>query len=90
MSKTNFSFELQYVAPALSQGKSDEVMLALESSLLEFLRPIDDRASVTVSNSHKGNANKLLEITCTASDVQIADILTRFCEQQGVKVNAME
>ena len=90
MSKTNFSFELQYTTLPMTQGKPDVVMLALESSLKSLLASIDDRASVTVSNSHKGNANKLLEIVATASDVQIKEVLRRFCEQNGVTVNAME
>ena len=43
-----------------------------------------------VSESHKGNGNKLVELTTTLADAQIAEILKVFSAQHGVVVAALE
>jgi hypothetical protein len=91
MSKTNFSFELQYASDSpITQDQRDKVMTTLESSLKAMLNVHDAAAIVTLSNSHKGNDNKILEFVTRLSDPQIAEILQTFCDQHGVKVSALE
>ena len=91
MSKTNFSFELQFVAASpTTQDQRDKVMVSLEATLLAMLAARDQDATVTLGNSHKGNDNKILEFVTSASDAQIREILQTFCDQNGVKVSALE
>ena len=91
MHKTNFSFELQYAAqsPANPQQRS-ALMATLEANLLALLNVNDPNATVVISNSHKGNDNKILELVTTASDVEIAALLKMFCSDNGVDVTALE
>lgn len=91
MRKTNFSYELQYAALSVNlQGKPDEVMSRLESALKSLMNSIDPDAVVEVQNSHKGNANKILEVVSAASDQQVEDVLRAFCAQNGVTITALE
>ncbi|WP_421953864.1 hypothetical protein [Polaromonas sp.] len=89
--KTNFSFELYYAAqsttPAAQRG---EVMHALGPSLQALLAAGDSRATVTVSDSHKGSDNRIVELVTTLPEARIAEILKGFCEQQGMTVSAIE
>lgn len=89
--KTNFSFELQYPAhsPATQQERN-AFMASLEASLLHLLRADDEQARVTISNSHKGNDNKIVEFTTGLPDSRIDQILTTFCIQYGVSMTALE
>lgn len=89
MSKTNFAFELQYVAPAAGDSNA-EADLALESALKALLAAHDPAVSVSLGKSHKGNANRILELVSSASDEQIQKALQTICEQHGVTVSALE
>ncbi len=89
--KTNFSFDVQYAATSDStQAQRDEVMESLGPSLQAMLAGQDKAASVMVSDSHKGEGNKLVELTTTLADAQIAEILKTFSEQHGVVIAAFE
>jgi hypothetical protein len=89
--KTNFSFEVQYPADSSrSQAQQNEVMGSLQASLQPLLAAQDREADVVVSDSHRGSGNKLVELTTTLEDAQLAGILKAFSEQHGVSVTALE
>ncbi len=89
--KTNFSFDVQYpVHSGGTQAQRDTVMNSLESLLQKQLNLHDPAASVAVSDSHRGSNNKLVELTTTLSDAQIAEVLKAFSTQHGVVVTALE
>ena len=89
--KTNFSFEVQY-EEGTNAGKDerDGVMASLGPSLQKLFAAGDPAATVTVSDSHKGGGNKLVELTTTLQDGEIAGILLAFSGQHGVRVSALE
>lgn len=89
--KTNFAFDVQYLADSdRTQPERDEVMDSLQASLQQLLAAQDSAATVAVSDSHKGPGNKLVELTTTLEDAQLAGILKAFAEQHGVSVTALE
>lgn len=89
--KTNFSFEVQYLAQSDStQAARDAVMEGLGPLLQTLLAAGDSAATVAVSDSHKGGGHKLVELTTTLQDAQIAAILKAFSAQHGVQVEALE
>ena len=89
--KTNFSFDVQYAATSDStQAQRDEVMGSLGSTLQAMLARQDKAATVMVSDSHKGEGNKLVELTTTLADAQIAEIVKAFSAQHGVVIAAFE
>lgn len=89
--KTNFSFDVQYPAYSQSsQSQRNEVMDSLGPVLQKLLAAQDSEATVAVSDSHKGGGNKIVELTTTLRDEQIAKILKVFSEQHGVSVSAIE
>jgi len=89
--KTNFSFEVQY-AQGSSAGKAERegVMASLGSSLQKLFAANDPSATVTVSDSHRGDDNKLVELVTTLQDGEIAGVLQAFSDQHGVTVSALE
>jgi hypothetical protein len=89
--KTNFSFEIQYLAQSDSaQAERDAVMGDLGPRLQKLLAAGDPAASVQVSDSHKGSNHKIVELTTTLQDAQIEAILKAFSAQYGVRVDALE
>ena len=89
--KTNFSFEVQYPAHSDSAlSERNDVMDSLQASLQELLAAQDSAASVAVSDSHKGGGHKMVELTTTLQDAQIAQILKSFSARHGVVVSALE
>lgn len=89
--KTNFSFELYFAGTSTStQAERDEVMRSLEPSLSALFTASDSKAAVTVSDSHKGSNNKLVEVVTTLQDTQIAEALKGFCDANGVTITALE
>lgn len=89
--KTNFSFDIQYAATLHStQAQRDAVMDALGPTLQTLLTEHDKAATVTVSDSHKGEGNKLVELSTTLDDARIAAILQAFSAHHGVLVSAFE
>lgn len=89
--KTNFSFEVQYMEGA-SAGKDerDGVMASLGPSLQKLFAAGDPSATVTVSDSHKGGGNKIIELVTTLQDGEVAGILQAFSGRHGVTVSALE
>lgn len=87
--KTNFSFEVQYTA-ASTQAGAEGVMASLGPSLQKVFAITDPSATVAVSDSHKGSGNKIIELTTTLQDAEIAKILQAFSGQHGVAVSALE
>ena len=89
--KTNFSFDVQYPADSsCSEAQRDQVMDSLQATLQQLIAPQDREAEVVVSDSHKGSGNKLVELTTTLEDAQLAGILKAFSDQHGVSVTAFE
>lgn len=89
--KTNFSFEVQYLAQSDStQAERDAVMGDLGTLLQKLLAAGDSAASVQISDSHKGGNHKIVELTTTLQDAQIEAILKTFSAQCGVRVDALE
>ncbi len=89
--KTNFSFEVQFLAQSDStQAARNAVMDDLGPLLQTQLAAGDGAASVAVSDSHKGPGHKIVELTTTLQDAQLAAILKAFSAQHGVRVQALE
>ena len=89
--KTNFSFDVQYPADSSSsKAQRDQLMDSLQASFEQLLAAQDPEAEVLVSDSHRGSGNKLVELTTTLEDAQLAVILKAFSEQHGVSVTAFE
>ena len=89
--RTNFSFEVQFLAQScVGKKQRDEVMADLGPSLQKLLAAGDAAATVSVSDSHKGSDNRIVELVTTLQDAQIARVLQTFSEQHGVSVTALE
>jgi hypothetical protein len=89
--KTNFSFEVQYAAQSgIAQDERNAVMDSLGPSLQELFAAGDPSATVKVSDSHKGEGNKIIEVTTTLQDPEVAATLQAFSTQHGVAVSALE
>ncbi|CAN5115707.1 hypothetical protein BH10PSE16_BH10PSE16_34850 [soil metagenome] len=89
--KTNFAFEVQYLAESSStETERNELMDSLQATLQQLLAAQDSVASVAISDSQKGNGNKLVELTTTLDDAQVTSVLKAFSEQHGVSVTAFE
>ncbi len=89
--KTNFSFEVQYPADSASTlEQRNALMDTLGPQLQQLLAAQDADATVVVSDSHRGEGSKLVELTTTLQDAQIASILQAFVKQHGVSVSAFE
>ncbi|WP_309682517.1 hypothetical protein [Polaromonas sp.] len=89
--KTNFSFEVQYLAQSgAPQAERDALMQGLGPSLQALLARDDPGATVRVSSSHKGSDNKIVELSTRLQDAQIAALLQAFSGQHGVAVTALE
>ncbi|MBG6073960.1 MULTISPECIES: hypothetical protein [unclassified Polaromonas] len=89
--KTNFSFRVQYTAGSnTGKAQRDEFMDSLQATLQQLLAAQDAEAEVLVSNGQRGDGNKLVELTTTLQDAQLAHILKEFSEKNGVSVTALE
>ena len=89
--QTHYSFEVHYPAHASSpKAQRDELMAALGLSLQQLVAAQDSSASVTVSDSHKGDDHKLVELTTHLPNPQMSDILQTFSQRHGVIVTALE
>lgn len=89
--KTNFSFEVQYPADSgRSQAQQGQVMDSLQAALQQLLAAQDREAQVVVSDSHRGNGNKLVELTTSLEDAPLGAVLKGFSGQHGVSITALE
>ena len=89
--KTNFSFEIHYPADTpVPEAERTQLMATLGPTLQALFAAQDSAATVTVSDSHKGGDNKLVELVTSLQDLQIAAILKAFSEQHGLSVQAFE
>lgn len=89
--KTNFSFDVQYPADSSrSEAQRDQLMDSLQTTLQQLLAAQDGEAEVAVSDSHRGSGNKLVELTTSLQDAQLAGLLKAFSDQHGVSVTALE
>ena len=89
--KTNYSFDVQYPADSDStEAQRNEMIGSLGPALQQLLAANDSSATVVVSDSHKGNGNKIVELTTSLLDAQIAEVLQAFSGRHGVIVTAVE
>ena len=89
--KTNYSFDVQYPADSdRTEVQRNEVMSSLGPALQQLLAVNDSAATVVVSDSHKGNGNKIVELTTSLLDAQITEVLQAFSSRHGVIVTAVE
>jgi hypothetical protein len=89
--KTNFSFDIYYNdRSAGTQSQRDAVMGTLGPSLLALLEPKDSAAKVAISESHKGDGNKLVEITTSLPEAEMDALLKQFCDSNGVAIAVLE
>lgn len=89
--KTNFSFDIYYNDQSAStQSQRDAVMGKLGPSLLALLAPKDSAAKVAISESHKGDGNKLVEITTSLPEADVDALLKQFCDSNGVAIALLE
>jgi hypothetical protein len=89
--KTNFSFDVHYPAHSDSTpAQREDLMGSLGLSLEQLVQAQDPTASVAVSDSHKGPDNKIVELTTSLNDLQIAELLQAFSRRHGVVVSALE
>lgn len=88
--KTNFTFEVQYLDTAATAGAGSQVMQSLEPMLTARLAEHDSAATVVVSDNHRGAGSKIAELTTTLGDTEIAGILKKFCDEQGVTMHAVD
>lgn len=89
--QTHYSFEVQYPAHASSpKAQRDELMAALGLSLQQLVAAQDSTARVTVSDSHKGEDHKLVELTTHLQNTPMSGILQTFSQRHGVIVTALE
>ena len=89
--KTNFSFELYYTdQSASSESQRREVMRNLGPSLQDLLAVTDSAAKVAVSDSHKGDGNKLIEITTKLPEADMYAVIKKFCDVNGVTIVVLE
>lgn len=89
--KTNFLFDVQYPADSSrSEAQRDAVMDSLQTTLQQLLTAQDSKAEVRVSDSHRGNGNKLVELTTCLEDAQLVRLLRAFSEPHGLSVTAFE
>ena len=89
--KTNYSFELYYTEQSASNASQrDALMGKLGPSIAALLTAKDSAAKVTVSDSHKGSGNKIVEITTTMPEADMDGLLRQFCDTNGVTITALE
>ncbi len=88
--KTNFSFEIFYAQASKGKHAGDGVMPNLGPELQGLLAAKDSAARVIVSDSHKGSNNRIVEITTTLQDAELAEVLKAFSESHGLTVSALE
>lgn len=88
---TNFSFELYYTATSTADaGQRETVMRKLGPSLQALLAARDSTAKVSVSDSHKGPDNKIVELSTTLQDAGVVEILKSFCDASGLTLDVVE
>lgn len=89
--KTNFSFALQYAPDTKTPyGERDAALDKAGPALQALFAAQDTGAAVSLNDSQKGSGNRILELSTTLDDTQIAGILKEFSEQHGLSINALE
>jgi len=89
--KTNFSFELQYAPGAKTPyAERDAALDRTEPALQALFAAQDKGAAVSLDDSQKGSGSRILELSTTLDDAQIAGILKEFSEQHSLSISALE
>lgn len=88
---TNFSYNVQFSeqndTPA---AEREEVLNSLADSLQGLLAVNDPDATVTDSESQKGEGHKIIELTTALDDEQVGAALKVFSKQHGLSISALE
>lgn len=88
---THFSYNVQFSehndTPA---AEREAVMGTLAESLQGLLAVNDPAATVTDSDSQKGEGHKIIELTTALDDEQVGAALKVFSKQHGLSISALE
>ena len=88
---THFSYDVQFPAHSETpKAERDEIMASLSPSLQGLLSLNDPDATVTDSESHKGEGHRIVELETMLDDEQVGTAMKAFARQYGVAVNALE
>ncbi len=88
--QTRFSFEVYRAESSGAPPAGDDVMQSLAPALEGLLAAKDNAARVTVSDSHKGGNNRIVEIVTTLQDAELADVLKAFGDSNKLTISALE
>lgn len=88
---TNFSYNVQFSEQNdTPSAEREEVMSTLADSLQGLLAVNDPAATVTDSESQKGEGHKIIELTTALDDEQVGAALKVFSKQHGLSISALE
>lgn len=88
---THFSYDVQFPAHSETpQAEREDIMASLSPSLEGLLSINDPAATVTDTESHKGEGHRIVELTTTLNDEQVGFAMKAFSRQHGLAVNALE
>ena len=88
---TNFSYDVKFSEQNDTPVEDrKEVMDSLSDSLQGLLAVNDPDATVTDSDSPKGEDHKVIELTTTLDDEQVGAALKVFSKQHGLSISALE
>ena len=88
---TNFSYDVQFSEQ--NDTPVDErkaVLSSLADSLQGLLAVNDPAATVTDSESQKGEGHKIIELTTALDNEQVGAALKVFSKQHGLSISALE
>ena len=89
--KTSFSFDLQLPVTAGGTALNRQArMQQLELQLQHALRARDAAAVLASSSSHRGDGNRIVELTTTLQDTDITAILQSFASENSVRITPVE
>ena len=88
---THFSYDVQFPAHSETpQAERADIRASLSPSLEGLLSINDPAATVTDTESHKGEGHRIVELTTTLNDEQVGSAMKAFSRQHGLAVNALE
>lgn len=88
---TNFSYDVQFSEQNDTPASEREAVLgSLADSLQGLLAVNDPAATVTASESQKGEGHKIIELTTELDNEQVGAALKVFSKQHGLSISPLE
>lgn len=88
---THFSYNVQFSEHNdIPAAEREEVFGTLADSLQGLLAVNDPAATVTDSESQKGQGHKIIELTTALDDEQVGAALKVFAKQHSLSISALE